>query len=244
MGLFDFIFGTKRTVNNYISVEVTSTSSSKEYVDTRADKLAQEATQLKKEKKYEKALSMFEKSLIEAEKDEGISVAMRLRLSMFYQLAGKRDDSWKELSSLSDDYRDPHNLSSIYDKMRLQLQREKSFLGAIPYGIYSYIMRIELRQEYLENDKQFQRDMLEHDYATKQCARNVKEREQDVQETISKKSILIMLTPLLKKAKVEDKDNKLLNGVRAIGEWISDTSSHCEYITVHDLCKAVLLDNK
>jgi tetratricopeptide (TPR) repeat protein len=70
-----------------------------------------------------------------------------LRLPAYLQEAGHRDEAWRTYEKLlTDGY--PHQLSTpdlipmdhatIYDKMRLFLQREGSLIPAVAYGVLSH----------------------------------------------------------------------------------------------------------
>ncbi len=245
MGLFDFIFGKKESidVNNNMTVSVTTTSKITEYSESKASKLAKEATQLKKDNKYEEALAKFLEAL-EVGGNEEFSVAVKLRLPMFYQLAGRGDDAWAEYHRMTEKYKSPYELARIYDKMRLQLQKEKSYLGAVPFGIYAYVMKVEGFQLFVDESEQMLVSMQGHEFSDPNVYKKaIKVNKQRVKDEISREIILKMLEPLLKKAKVTDKTTLLLKGIATIVKRIADHNTHCYYIEVHDLCKSILLES-
>lgn len=247
MGFFDFIFG-KKDNDFKVNVSVSTTSKINTISETKANKLAKEATQLKKEKKYEEALAKFQEAL-KAGGQKEFSIQMLLRLPMYYQLLGRSDDSWAEYQLLATKYMSPYDQAVIYDKMRLQLQKEKSNMGAIPFGVYAYIMRIagfqllvEQSEGMDEQSKQTAKEFKELglDYDFKSLKEATEDDKQRVQDSLSQEAVLEMLKPLLKKAKVKDTDNRLLNGVVELGQKIAKDNTHCSYVDVHNLCKEIL----
>lgn len=74
-----------------------------------------------------------------------------LRLPMYLQAAGRRDEAWAEFMRLLEEgypNQPPHDASrwmdraTIYDKMRLFLQREGRMLEAVKYAVLSYLASI------------------------------------------------------------------------------------------------------
>ena len=238
MGFFDFIFGKK---DKDIQVIVTHTSTVTEVAESKANKLAKEATQLKKEGKYEEALAKFLVAL-DTRGSEEFSIQMRLRLPMYYQLAGRRDDSWSVYQDLSHRYLSPFEQAPIYDKMRLQLQREKSYMGAIPYGIFSFIMGTQGHQQLVNQTLQMIDEHKQMDLDTKTVQEMLKDDMERMSNNYSKESVANMLEPLLKKAKMENIQEPLIKGIIAIGDEIQFNEYKAHYLEVHDLCKAVYIE--
>ena len=237
MGFLDFIFGKKDTEVS-ISYTVTTTSTFTEPADTKANKLAKEATKLKKEKKYKEALNKFLEA-IKADGSEDFSVQLELRLPMYYQLLGRRDDAWGALQDLSHKYNKPSDQSRIYDKMRLHLQKEKSHMGAIAHGIFAFIMTTQGHQELVYSNLQILDEYKQRGIDPKVVNESLKMDIDRMKNNYSNKVVSDMLEPLLKKANMEDMKKPLMSGIMAIGNKIQNNRHRANYIEVHDICKAV-----
>jgi len=233
----DFIFGKK---DKKVKVTVTHTYSEIE-VESKANKLAKEATQLKKEKKYDEALAKFLEAL-NTKGSEEFSIQMRLRLPMYYQLAGRRDDSWTAYQDLSHLYLSPFEQAPIYDKMRLQLQREKSYMGAIPYGIFSFIMGIQGYQQLVNKTLQMIDEHKRINLDTTKVEKMLKDDRERMSNNYSEEAITNMLNPLLKKAKMGNIREHLIKGIIDIGNNIQFNGHIAHYSEVHNLCKATYID--
>jgi len=232
MGFLDFLFGKKNDVEASITVSFSE--------ESEANKLAKEATQLKKEKKYEEALGKFLKAL-DTQGSKDFSIQMKLRLPMYYQLLGRGDDAWREYQNLSLDYIGPYEQGPIQDKMRLHLQREKRYKTAIPHGIFSFIMGIQglqsLGEQTLKTIGEFKRLEIE----TETLVKSLKQDMDRVSNAYTKDAITNMLIPLLKKAKMEDIEQPLCTGVIAICDKIHFDGHRALYIEVHNLCQQIFL---
>ena len=242
MGFLDFIFGKKDTddVEASVSYTVTATSTFTESVETKANKLAKEATELKKEKRYKEALNKF----IEASKADGneeFSVQMNLRLPMYYQLLDRRDEAWGALQDLSHKYNKPSDQSRIYDKMRLHLQKEKSHMGAIPHGIFAFIMTTQGHQELVYSNLQTLDEYNQRGADPKVVKESLKMDIDRMKNNYSNKVVSDMLEPLLKKAKMEDIKKPLMSEIIAIGDKIQNDEHRANYLEVHDLCKVIFV---
>lgn len=114
-----------------------------------ANTLLKEATQLKKNGDIEAACEKLREAYSEIAKGDIIySIDTFLRLPLYLQKAGRKDDAWREFNKLivqgyPNQMRDLKlrfmDHSKVYDKMRLHLQREKNFVEAINFGILSVV---------------------------------------------------------------------------------------------------------
>lgn len=171
----------------------------------KASTLLKEATVLKKEGKITQAIEKLRQAYVQISKtDTDYGIEVFLRLPLYLQEAGKKDEAWREFNYLlTSGYQNMFKAtwswhlmeSKIYDKMRLVLQRDGKPLMAISFGVLSYIK--ELRGE-LEKPT----DIKDGDYI-------IKAQQLD--------SLNSMLEPLLKKAK---KSEKMQECIILISEWI------------------------
>lgn len=120
-------------------------------------------------------------------------VSAFLRLPQYLQQAGRNDEAWKEFNLLLiDGYPNqigtheiiPMDHCSIYDKMRLFLQREKKPRQAIKFGVLSYFSWAVG----LSNQK----------------------RKKELRSFLTEENTEKMLLPLLKKAKLTKKKDEIL----------------------------------
>ncbi|MHB1349353.1 MAG: hypothetical protein ACYCYR_05730 [Desulfobulbaceae bacterium] len=110
--------------------------------------LLKEATSLKKSGDIEGAILKL-KSSYKAIERTGFNWDVKpfIRLPQYLQLAGKKDEAWKEFNNLLLGYPTqldnlevlPMTHSIIYDKMRLFLQKEKKFKKAVLFAMFSYL---------------------------------------------------------------------------------------------------------
>lgn len=111
---------------------------------SKADNLLKEATAAKQNGDINKAIELLKEAYKEIKKSGVIySVNTYLRLPLYLQEAGRKDEAWKEfneliLSSFSNSEVAPMDHSIIYDKMRLFLQREGKHKKAVRFGLFSY----------------------------------------------------------------------------------------------------------
>ena len=204
-----------------------------------SDLLIKQASILKKEGEYNLAI----KKLLEAFNANGYEtfhIDTLLRLPLYYKLAGNMDEAWISLSKIESLFFIPpihlgqqfDNKSflkilaqiKINDKMRLHLQNEGSFLGAVPYGIYTQLLYI-ITQNNLLNDM-------------KETHPGYKNLKKQYDEITSGESFLELINMLLKKTGAESQ-NKIL--LKSIVELLF-SKSHISYSIIHDLCKEILIE--
>ena len=115
----------------------------------KADKLLKEATTKKKTGDINDAIqALRDYYKILNEKSMLYSIQTYLRLPLYLQEAGKSDEAWSEFNQLvtwvntkprySSEVT-PMDLSIIWDKMRLHLQREGKNDYAIQFAVWSYL---------------------------------------------------------------------------------------------------------
>ncbi|MCP4582395.1 MAG: hypothetical protein GY839_12345 [candidate division Zixibacteria bacterium] len=159
------------------------------------DKLLSQATEMKDKGKFDKAIEKLKNAYIAIAKSKTIyPIGTFLRLPIYLQQANKNDEAWKEFNSLllngyANQIKDPDLIPmdhcAIYDKMRLFLQREKRFKKSIIFGIYSFISwGIGL---YYQN------------------------RKDELKIYISNENMDKQISKLLKKAKIIDKKDEIIN---------------------------------
>lgn len=239
MGFLDFIFGKK---DIEVTTPYTGTARVVKVEETLANKLAEEATQLKKEKKYEEALNKFLEAL-KADGGNDFSIQIKLRLPMYYQLLGRRDEAWKALQDLSHTHNSPFELAPIHSKMKIQLQKEKKYQAAFPHDIFAFIMGIQRHQELVEQDLKTIDQLKKNNLDTSSTEAGLKKDKERVRNDYTKEAVSNMLEPLLKKAKMEDIAKSLMSGIITIGDEIYYNGHKAHYIEVHDLCKSVFIHN-
>ncbi len=171
----------------------------------KASAFLKEATALKKEGKITQAIEKLRQAYVQISKtDTDYGIEVFLRLPLYLQEAGRKDEAWREFNLLlTSGYQNMFKAtwswhlmeSKIYDKMRLVLQRDGKQLMAISFGVISYIK--ELRCE-LEKPK----DIKDENYIAK------------AQQLDSLDS---MLNPLLKKAKKLEKNQEC---IVLLSEWV------------------------
>ena len=165
--------------------------------------LLKQATALKKSGDLNGAIEILRKaySIINSN-DIEYSVQVYLRLPMYLHAAGRNDETWSEFNKLITRNR-PNSRNSrsvllmehstIYDKMRLFLQREGKLTEAVNQGILSYISVAQGRY-----------------YQVREFNESEEQRKQ-ADEIISKKFIKSRVQPLLKKADKLDKLEDIVN---------------------------------
>ena len=204
-----------------------------------------EATQLKREKKYEEACQ----KLIEAYSFEGgedLSIEDRLRLPMYLQLANKNDEGWRILNELNITYTDVFSQSKIANQMRVFLQKEKKYDQAVLYGIWTICKEIErdrsniqdiinwtdgkgyeLRQFYEENDiLPSNTSKSDEIYGKTPKGNPINDSSfllfnNRINETISIEGVKERIEPLLKKAKMNSKIN---DTSKAISDYLKSSN--------------------
>lgn len=107
-----------------------------------ARELLKEATQLKKEKRYDEACNKLNEAY-SASGSEDLMIKDLLRLPMYLQLAGKNDEGWGVLNELNVKYTDVFSQADIANQMRVFLQKEKKFKLAVQFSAWSICKQIE-----------------------------------------------------------------------------------------------------
>lgn len=119
-----------------------------------------------------------------------------LRLPMFLQQAGRSQEAWDEFNKLMEQgYPNqmrtkeliPMDHHAIYDKMRLFLQREKRHKEAIKYGIFSHLCWC--------------------------LGLHNQSRKKELRSSLSKETLKNVISPLVRKAKIQELEQALLNVV-------------------------------
>ena len=140
-GIMSFMLGLfKKSEPNNIIKEVSS-----------PEELLSAATAAKKDGNLEAAISLLKKAYESiAATDDSYRVETFLRLPLYLQEAGRKDEAWNEFQKiLTNGYPNQSGLeypelvpmanSAIYDKMRLFLQREGRNGEAVKYGLFSHL---------------------------------------------------------------------------------------------------------
>lgn len=112
--------------------------------------LLKEATALKKEKKFIEACDKLHEAYL-ADGAEDLMIEDRLRLPMYLQLAGKNEDGWDELNRLLAKYNDQFSQPTIANQMRVFLQKEGKAKKAVLYGIWTLCKVIEANNKNLDS---------------------------------------------------------------------------------------------
>ena len=151
MGLFGSLFrkGEAPQKAHKVKVEVTMASPSVSPELVEADKLLKEATTKKKSGDINGAIKALRDSYkILNENSVLSSIQTYLRLPLYLQEAGNSDEAWNEFNQLimwvntKPRYSPavtPMDLSIIWDKMRLHLQREGKNNYAVQFTVLSYL---------------------------------------------------------------------------------------------------------
>lgn len=124
--------------------------------------LLKQATQLKKEKKYDEACEKLNEAFV-ADGHENLMTKEFLRLPMYLQLAGKNDDGWRALNEMNIKFIDIYSQSDIANQMRIFLQKEKKFKLAIQFTVWSICKNIEIYRSNIKNSENFADEMAELD---------------------------------------------------------------------------------
>jgi len=195
-------------INLNVSIEVNS-SREKEY----AQVLLRKATMYKKEGMLEEAVRTLKKAYSEIAKTEvDFTVETFLRLPAYLQVAGRPEEAWVEYEKLlangypnqsTADWVREIDKRTVFDKMRLHLQREKNPVSAVRYGALSYVAELRAEQLRLEGAK----------------------NETYMKELMAVERIEKHLLPLLKKAKRTD---QLPAVVQVMREWLQQLPRKCD----------------
>ncbi|HKV39168.1 MAG TPA: hypothetical protein VJX67_08140 [Blastocatellia bacterium] len=163
--------------------------------DLKRAELLRNAT-AEKQDDIEKAIESLRCAYTLIRDPEAEPIETYLRLPLYLQQGGRFDEAWFEANKLLKEFRYsraklnrevlPMDRSTIYDKMRLMLQREKRFEDAVLYAILSHVSwAIGL---------------------SRQRGRGI-----ELKDTCDKETIGLMLKQPLKKAKLADREEPLVN---------------------------------
>jgi len=129
--------------------------------EKKASELLKEATAQKQNGNFDKAVELLRAAYDEiAKTDIQYDVKVFLRLPLYLQKAKRNDEAWREFNLLithgfpnqpTGEAAYESIKSTIYDKMRLFLQREGRNKLAINYGIFSYLA--DLKGRYLSGQE-------------------------------------------------------------------------------------------
>lgn len=147
--IFELLFGNK---NSIAEVKISKSYGEDKYFIEETNR---EITKLKNKGDFAGAIKILE-TKISGNRLSDFHIDFLLRLPMLYQKNNQNDDSWYFLDTLSKEFFIPEirvgydlkkigltrilSLIKINDKQRLQLQKEKSYIGAIPYAIYADLL--------------------------------------------------------------------------------------------------------
>jgi len=117
--------------------------------DDTVQRLLKEASQKKRNGDFDGAIALLEAAYKELDRHSWSSpIEVYLRLPLYLQESGKKDEAWGEFNRLvlwvnskprySPEVT-PMELSAIWGKMRLFLQREGKHEDAITFGVWSYL---------------------------------------------------------------------------------------------------------
>jgi hypothetical protein len=111
-------------------------------VDFSASDLLKQATQLKKEKLYDEAIEKLKAAYV-AYGHESLMTKDLLRLPMYLQLAGRKDDGWRILNEMNIKLTDVFSQADIANQMRVFLQKEKNFQQALVFSAWCICKEVE-----------------------------------------------------------------------------------------------------
>lgn len=161
---------------------------------SKADKLLQEATAKKKSGDMNGAIESLRKAYKEmADGSVEYSIEPYLRLPLYLQEANRSDEAWTEFNRLLDwvdtagqfqQAIKPMMKCLVYDKMRLFLQRDRKSEEAVIYGIYAYLSKV--------------------------TGYHMQGSHEGLATLVSREFIEKEVSPLLKKAKREDRTERIV----------------------------------
>lgn len=137
--------------------------------DDTVQRLLREATELKRNGSFDRAIETLKAAYKELGKYSSVfPIEVYLRLPLYLQESGKKDEAWAEFNRLVSWVNSkpryspqvtPMELSAIWDKMRLFLQREGKNDYAVQFAVWSYLswaagLYIQKRQDELEAYKE------------------------------------------------------------------------------------------
>ena len=143
MGLFT------KDKKNEVSFSIELKSSIEMGTDDTVQRLLTEASQKRKNGNLDGAIEVLKAAYKELDKHSwSFPIAVYLRLPLYLQESGKKDEAWEEFNRLvlwvnskprySPEVT-PMDLSAIWDKMRLFLQREGKNDYAVQFAVWSYL---------------------------------------------------------------------------------------------------------
>jgi hypothetical protein len=142
MGLFK-----KDKRNSEVSFSIELKSSIEMGTDDTVQRLLKEASQKKRNGNLDGAIEVLKAAYKELE-SSSFPIEVYLRLPLYLQESGKKDEAWGEFNKLvlwvnskprySPEVT-PMELSAIWDKMRLFLQREGKNDYAVQFAVWSYL---------------------------------------------------------------------------------------------------------
>lgn len=221
-----------------------------------ARQMLKEATALKKEKKYDEACE----KLVEAFSLDGsqdLMVKERMRLPMYLQLAKRNDEGWRIPNELNIKYTDVFSQAEIANQMRIFLQKEKKYLQAILFSVWSICKEverdryniqgcIELADQWASNKDDeygFLREGRKEKVYGKTPKRNpitdsaYKIFIDRISDSISEDGVADRILPLLKKAKKEYLTNNLSS---SISKHLKSSKSY-DFREVRDILDSILV---
>ncbi|EKN5104225.1 hypothetical protein DYG63_20275 [Yersinia enterocolitica] len=107
--------------------------------------LLKEATQLKKQKRYNEASQMLKDAYQEAREDEYVDIHERLRLPTYLCFADKDEEAWTELERLAGKYTDPISQIAIRSKMQKFLEDDDRLNDSLVYLAWVYVLDLKYR---------------------------------------------------------------------------------------------------
>lgn len=117
--------------------------------DDTVQRLLKEASQKKRDGDLDGAIALLRAAYKELDRHPWFfPIEVYLRLPLYLQESGKKDEAWEEFNRLVlwvnskprySPEGTPMELSAIWDKMRLFLQREGKNEYAITFGVWSYL---------------------------------------------------------------------------------------------------------
>ncbi|MBK6957343.1 MAG: hypothetical protein IPH22_02185 [Nitrosomonas sp.] len=116
----------------------------------RARDLLKEATQLKKEKRYNEACEKL-KEAYSANGSEELMIQDYLRLPMYLQLAGKSNEGWKALDEMRLQNKDNFNESTIAKQIKIFFRKEKKYELAVLFSAWEICEIIESDEDMIQS---------------------------------------------------------------------------------------------
>lgn len=223
-----------------------------------AREMLKEATALKKEKKYDEACEKLREAF-SLEGAEDLMVKERMRLPMYLQLANCNDEGWRILNELNVQYTDVFSQAEIANQMRVFLQKEKEYIHAVLFSIWSVCKEVERDANNVKNsidladqwalskDKSgiLQERMNKKIYSKAQKGNPINDAaykmfNDRIVHSVSKEGVAARIAPLLKKAKKEKFNDSLSE---AISKYLRDSETY-DLREVRGIINTVLTNDK